>query len=75
MYEYVHTFMNTSYMLLIIRGRHTERRMANMNQFILFNIESNALPQYQLIVRKLLTEIEFYEVEMLQFPIQFFSLP
>lgn len=62
-------------MLLIIRGRHTEGRMANMNQFILFNIESNALPQYQLIVRKLLTEVEFYEVEMLQFPIQFFSLP
>lgn len=46
-----------------------------MSQFILFNIHSNALPQYQLIVRKLLTEIEFYEVETLQFPIQFFSLP
>ena len=44
-----------------------------MSQFILFNINSNASPQ--LIVRKLLTEIEFYGVEMLQFPFQFFPLP
>lgn len=65
--------MNTSYMLLIIRERHTDIRTVNMSQFILFNIVMPALPQ--LIVRKLLTEIEFYEVEMLQFPFQFFSLP
>lgn len=68
---YIH---HASYMMPLIWKRRIEWWSKVYDVYIWINsFYRKEIPLPQLIVRKLVTEIEFYEVEMLQFPIHFFD--